>query len=182
MTRLHSISLFSALALTTTVLGCGDDNDRVSGGVKLSSLSDAEAKSLCKESARTNAKLLEQGCSFQGLYFSEEEGSCEMVRDACIEAGQDACEGEALQDDFVDCDATVDDLRQCQRDQAQAFETALAEISCESSLEKYEEAFDATEPSASCLALFDKCPSLVLEEDEALASRGLRRFAPRTRR
>lgn len=183
MTRISRLFLLSALTLASGAIGCGNDGDGdgVSNGTKLSSLSESEATSLCKEFIKDNSKLTEQQCVLTGLYTEQlGAGSCEESRDECVEELSVDCEADASVNELAECDATVGELRKCQRDQTALFEKAFAGLSCESDLESFENVGESEFPE-SCAVLAEKCPD-EFGEEEAFASKSIRRFAARARK
>ncbi len=185
MTRSSKLLVRSALlTLAFGAVGCGSDGGgKVPSSRKLSSLSKSDVTSLCKEFDRSNPKLIEAQCTFFALYealFSGGDVSCEESRNECLAEARGVCEDSDLDLAFSGCDATVGELRQCQRDAAALSEKVFAGVTCESDPESFEEELDAVDDPESCLALEKKCPELGDEGEVTLE--GLRRFAPRLRR
>ncbi len=185
MTRSSKLLVRSALfTLAFGALGCGSEGGgKVPSSRKLSALTDSDAKSLCKEISRSAGKLIETECTLAALeesFYWGEDVSCEEARDECVELLALDCNQAQVDSDFADCDATVGELRQCQRDQVALADKIFAELTCDSDLESFEEDLEV-ENLESCAKLADKCPS-VFGDEEDVSFEAARRFVARVRR
>ena len=152
----------------------------MSNGTELSSLSESLATSLCKEFIKDNSKLTEQQCVLTGLYTEQlGAGSCEGSRDECVEELSVDCEADASVNELAECDATVGELGS-----ASAIGLRCSKRpslgSPAKAISRARESWRIRVPE-SCAVLAEKCPD-EFGEEEAFASKSIRRFAARARK
>ncbi len=193
MMRLNSeLSLGLALALGLGAAACGDDGNGggggsgISGSLKISELSEAQAIALCKEAANGSfGQGIKAGlCTFQGIIEEQiSGGNCEEARDACMKEPITDCEADVKEGDFVsDCDVTVGEYRKCMDDYGAVYQEVAKDITCDTDWEELQSGEEDPEPPASCKAIEQKCPGVFDDTDsDADFSVRVRRLALRSR-
>jgi hypothetical protein len=154
------LSVCCCCAVLACVASCKSDGDDGGGNIAESSgveetkpapeLTASEAESLCKAgSARLTQEL---SCTSDAAMRTEDQESCEMLRDSCLESRRtDDCDGEMVQADLAECDGvTAGDIAGCIEDLVVWLET----LSCDNPGEMGPPPECAIELNTSCPKLF----------------------------
>lgn len=134
----------------------------VPGSTVLSSLTPAQAATVCEESrAYLEPKMLEPMCTAVGALAAVEAtdadpiATCESTRDACI---SDGLANDCETTDTSECTATIDEVNQCYQDLAAMF--GNVEASCEQGAAAFVALAPLLQTPATCQTLTAKCPEL----------------------
>jgi hypothetical protein len=162
-----------ALKLGTVLLvlnlGCGDDgsNGPDSSGVDrtkpVASLTEAELRELCELGNELfYTPSLDQSCTTYAALNTSDPASCEQLTVACKESDQGGDSEDAADCSRTDvqaaktCDALAGDIEDCLLEAGRAYDRLLTETSCDDA-----GTLDgALAPSAACVDLRSRCPSL----------------------
>ncbi|MEO0321633.1 MAG: hypothetical protein AAF447_01640 [Myxococcota bacterium] len=181
--RFHHLT--AAAMLTLTLVACGDSTAGFGTGLPaatpLGALTDDQVRGLCEDfiaegnatfSSLSTARL----CTFGAVFFAEDQASCEMFVNLCVNSGEtpdmpfettdpvtECADSSAA--DFDGCeDVTVGEIESCLSSALDAIDAALSSVSCSLAgtdvdpLEGLDDPFDVPECAglpASCLEGLD---------------------------
>lgn len=171
------IRLISALAIGLLTSACGSSSG-VDGNKPLSELTKDDAERLCEFAAdlmedvasATDTKRI--GCTYQGIFVERAgRGTCEEVRDECLETeldDDDFIEDEV--DDFCDddsfdfapsCDVTVKEFEDCMKAVRDRMRDSFKNVTCDKLREAGEDDdfddFDDVSGLPECRDLAERC-------------------------